>query len=130
MENLKKFTVVGVREVYQPADEWLKTEQHIISLVDEFGEEFEVSLSCGTEIAVAPFAFAFGNYKLERGWVEKPTHEPIDKNLSIELEYPAKEFNTNSKDISNSVFEVSNIGYDLYYPSGYYTINMELFKEI
>lgn len=129
MQNLKKFTVVGVREELW-WDDFCQIDKHILSLFDEVGEKFEVSLERETEINVEPFATNFGNYKLERGWFGKPTHEPIDKNLQIELEYPAKDFDWDCPDISNSVFTVSFDGGDSYYPSGNYNINMELFKLI
>jgi hypothetical protein len=126
---MKKFTVVGVREDIW-WDEFCQIDKHILSLIDEVGEKFEVSISRETEINVEPFASDFGNYKLERGWCGNPTHEPIDKNLQIELEYPTMDFNWNCPDISNSVFTVSFYGGDFYYPSGGYDINMELFKQI
>lgn len=99
-------------------------EKHIICAKDENNKKYEIVLSedqgvCGSGWTTA----SWGHIELNE--VERFngfTHKPVKP-----LEIPA--INDEKDYIDNDVFHLSYDGGDGYYPSGYYSVDMSLFKE-
>jgi hypothetical protein len=99
-------------------------EKHILCGIKSDGKKIEIALSqedgeCGSGWTTA----SWGNIEVNQ--VDKfngYTYKPI-KPLIID------DFDDNKDDIDNKVFSISYDGGDSYYPSGGYSVNMELFKE-
>lgn len=98
-------------------------EKHIILGLLEDNRKVEIELTneegeCGSGWCTA----SWGNFEIKH--VDKfngYTHKPI-KELIVE------DINENAEDIENDVFSVDYNGGCIYYPSGGYNVNMDLFK--
>lgn len=105
--------------------EYTKAEmdRHVLLCINDWGQKVEITLKeeqgvCGSGWITA----SWGLMEVKR--VDKfngYNYSPIKP-----LEIPNIPFNT--EEVSNSVFAVDQDGGDGYYPSGSYTINMDLFK--
>lgn len=98
-------------------------DKHTLLLLDNDNNKVELSLheeegECGSGWCVASWAY-MNIEKVDnfRGYTHKPK-----RNLIICLD-----INSRIKDYYCEIFDYSYYGGDAYYPSGYYTINMDLF---
>ena len=98
-------------------------ERHVLCVVTGKGRKLEITLSeeygeCGSGWTTA----SWGNIEVNEvvqfnGYTHRPVRELI-----------ITDFDSEAGDIDNDVFYVSYDGGDGYYPSGSYSVNMELFK--
>jgi hypothetical protein len=99
-------------------------ERHILCGITSDGENVEITLSeeygeCGSGWCTA----SWGNMEVNK--VSKfngYTYKPV-KDLNID------DFDPESDYVNNEVFTFSLDGDDSYYPSGFYEVNMDLFKQ-
>lgn len=140
--NMQSFRVVGVREElfvdsictgdYEYEDAVSK--KHFVLLTNVHGAKFEAKLSyesgmCGSGYTTA----SWGHFNLTQvsefvGITHRPMYKNSEKYL-IDLEFPTKHFGSDCE-ITNAIFWVCYDGVDGYYPSGGYSINLELFLPI
>lgn len=98
--------------------------KHILCGVNDDGSKVEITLhrtegECGSGWTTASFGhITVTNVSKFNGF----THVPVKM-----LEIP--DFNVESDEIDNEIFSMSSYGGDNYYPSGYYSVNMDLFIE-
>lgn len=136
MESNNKLRVIGIREFHYMVEEEdrnceLKNVQrtkHIIGAISVNGDKFEIELSIKGGTCMSGWTTATTAYikitkvKDFNGLNMFPT-----KNLEMDdiSSVNFKEF----PDYKNNVFSYSKWGEDMYYPTGFYKINMKLFEK-
>jgi hypothetical protein len=99
-------------------------ERHVFCAITKENKKVEITLSeeygeCGSGWTTASWGYiTVEEVARFNGYTHKPR-----KRLIID------DIDPNSEDIDNEVFSVSYDGGDSYYPSGEYTVNMDLFVE-
>ena len=102
-------------------------EKHIICAILSNGKKVEIELSTSKGVGSSGWTTAsYGHMELNyvkqfKGY----THVP-KKPLEMDEEYILLK----PDDYSNEIFEISLDGGDEYYPTGFYKVNMNLFKKV